>query len=100
MPIRRLLLIGIGAGDPSFVTARAAGAIDEVDAFLVIDKGEAKEELVGVRRQVLIKCRSRNATAAHRLSGNRSVDHRWTLSTLRSRHPDVAHCVGDEIVGE
>jgi len=62
MPIRRLLLIGmglsdrpipIGAGDPSFVTVQAAGAIAEVDAFLVIDKGEAKGDLVGVRRQVL-----------------------------------------------
>ena len=53
MPIRRLLVIGIGAGDPLLVTTQAAGAIAEVDAFLVIDKGEEKEELVGVRRQVL-----------------------------------------------
>ena len=52
-PIRRLLLIGIGAGDPSFVTVQAAGAIAEVDAFVVIDKGEAKGDLAGVRRQVL-----------------------------------------------
>ena len=52
-PIRRLLLIGIGAGDPSFVTVQAAGAIAEVDAFLVIDKGEAKADLASVRRQVL-----------------------------------------------
>ena len=52
-PIRRLLLIGIGAGDPSFVTLQAAGAIAEVDAFVVIDKGEAKGDLAGVRRQVL-----------------------------------------------
>ena len=53
VPVRRLLVIGIGVGDPSLVTFQAAKAIAEVDAFLVIDKGEAKADLTAVRGQVL-----------------------------------------------
>lgn len=50
---RRLHVIGIGAGDSSFVTAEAAAAIAETDAFVVINKGEQKADLVGLRHHVL-----------------------------------------------
>jgi precorrin-6A synthase len=50
---RRLVVIGVGAGDPSFVTAQAAAAIADVDVILVIDKGESCADLVGLRRSVL-----------------------------------------------
>jgi len=50
---RRLLLIGIGPGDPSFVTAQAAAAIADVDAFIAFDKGDSKADLLGARRAVL-----------------------------------------------
>ena len=48
-------MIGIGAGDPSFVTAQAADALRAVDVFLLLDKGEAKAELAEVRRAVLAR---------------------------------------------
>ena len=48
-----MLLIGIGPGDPSFVTAQAAAAIAEVDVFIVIDKGDSKADLLGARQAVL-----------------------------------------------
>jgi precorrin-6A synthase len=51
----RLFVIGIGAGDPSFVTAQAADALQGVDVFLLLDKGVAKAELAGVRRAVLAR---------------------------------------------
>lgn len=51
--MRRLLVIGMGAGDPAFVTVQAVDAINAVDVFFVIDKGEAKEDLVAVRQDVL-----------------------------------------------
>jgi len=51
----RLFVIGIGAGDPSFVTAQAADALRAVDVFLLFDKGEAKAELAEVRSAVLAR---------------------------------------------
>jgi precorrin-6A synthase len=51
----RLFVIGIGPGDPSFVTAQAADAIRAVDVFLLLDKGEDKAELAEVRREVLAR---------------------------------------------
>lgn len=49
---RRVLLIGIGAGDPGFVTQQAVAALNEVDVFLVADKREATADLVALRRIV------------------------------------------------
>ena len=51
--MRRVLLIGIGAGDPEHVTAQAARALDEVDVFFVVDKGADASDLVATRRMVL-----------------------------------------------
>lgn len=49
---RRIHIIGIGAGSPEHVTAEAAAALAEVDVFLVADKGDAKDELVALRRAI------------------------------------------------
>jgi precorrin-6A synthase len=51
--MRRVLLIGIGAGDPEHVTAQAARALNEVDVFFVVDKGADASDLVATRRTVL-----------------------------------------------
>jgi precorrin-6A synthase len=51
----RLFVIGIGPGDPSFVTAQAMDALRAVDVFLLLDKGEDKAELAEVRREVLAR---------------------------------------------
>ncbi|WEV78556.1 precorrin-6A synthase (deacetylating) [Janibacter cremeus] len=50
--VRSIRVIGIGAGSPGHVTAEAAEALAEVDVFLVADKGDAKDELVAVRRAI------------------------------------------------
>ena len=49
---RRIHVIGIGAGDPDYVTAQAVVALNEVDVFFAMDKGEAKHDLVALRREV------------------------------------------------
>jgi precorrin-6A synthase len=48
----RLLVIGIGAGDPEHVTVQAINALNEVDVFFVIDKSHQTDELVRVRREI------------------------------------------------
>jgi precorrin-6A synthase len=50
--MRRLLVIGIGAGDPEHVTVQAIRALNEADVFFVIEKGHETDELVRVRREI------------------------------------------------
>lgn len=50
--MRKLLLIGIGAGNPDHVTVQAIKALNEVDVFFVMDKGPDLEELARLRRQI------------------------------------------------
>lgn len=50
--MRRLLLIGIGAGDPRYVTRQAIDALNAADVFFVLEKGGAADELVALRREI------------------------------------------------
>jgi precorrin-6A synthase len=50
--VRKLLVIGIGAGDPEHVTAQAIRALNAVDVFFVVEKGEEKHDLVDLRREI------------------------------------------------
>ncbi|MDB4975225.1 MAG: hypothetical protein JWN48_3566 [Myxococcaceae bacterium] len=50
--MRRLLLIGMGAGDPEHLTVQAIEALNQVDVFFVMDKGAVKGELSWLRKQV------------------------------------------------
>ncbi|NED50345.1 precorrin-6A synthase (deacetylating), partial [Micromonospora aurantiaca] len=51
--MKRLLIIGIGAGDPDHLTFQAAKAIAATDVFLLVDKGEAKHDLAGLRHDLI-----------------------------------------------
>ena len=50
--MRRVLVIGIGSGNPEHVTVQAVNAMKKADVFFVMDKGQAKTELVHVRKQI------------------------------------------------
>lgn len=49
---RRIHVIGVGAGDPDYVTAQAVDALNDTQVFFVMDKGEAKDDLVALRRLI------------------------------------------------
>ncbi|EHN78537.1 precorrin-6A synthase (deacetylating) [Streptomyces coelicoflavus] len=51
--VRTIHVIGIGAGDPEQLTLQAVGALRSTDVFFVLDKGEAKADLVRLRREML-----------------------------------------------
>ena len=51
--VRKIHVIGIGAGDPDQLTLQAVRALRSTDVFFVLDKGEAKSDLVGLRRHLL-----------------------------------------------
>ncbi|SAL39028.1 precorrin 6A synthase [Caballeronia udeis] len=50
--MKRILIIGIGAGNPDYVTIQAVNALNEVDVFFVMDKGVAKEKLIALRKDI------------------------------------------------
>jgi precorrin-6A synthase len=56
---RELVLVGIGAGDPDWVTVEAARAIEELDVLFVVIKEDGPDELVEARRVVVDRYRSR-----------------------------------------
>lgn len=60
----RAYVIGIGTGDPAQLTGEAVAAMNEVDVFLIIDKGETTGELGERRRSI---CRSVIAHDRYRL---------------------------------
>ena len=47
--MRKVFIIGIGAGNPDYVTVQAINALNEVDVFFMMDKGCEKEDLVRLR---------------------------------------------------
>jgi precorrin-6A synthase len=50
--VKRILIIGIGAGNPEYLTVQAVNALNQVDVFFILDKGAAKEKLVEFRREL------------------------------------------------
>jgi len=45
----RTYVVGIGTGNPDHLTGEAIAALNEVDLFLVADKGPATAELTALR---------------------------------------------------
>ena len=50
--MRKLRLIGIGTGNPEHLTLQAVRALESVEAVFVLDKGEAKADLLRLRREI------------------------------------------------
>lgn len=51
--MRKILVIGIGAGNPDHLTVQAVKALQTVDVYFVLDKGSVKQELVDLRASIL-----------------------------------------------
>lgn len=55
---RQLLLVGIGAGDPDWVTVEAVRAIERLDVLFVVLKEDELDELVEARRGLIERYRT------------------------------------------
>jgi precorrin-6A synthase len=53
--MRRVHVIGIGAGDPRHMTVQAIEALNAADTVFVLDKGEEKAGLLHVREAILAR---------------------------------------------
>jgi len=50
--MKKLLIIGIGAGNPDYITMQAVKALNRVDVFFLMDKGQSKDKLIDLRRDI------------------------------------------------
>ena len=51
--MRTVLVIGIGAGNPDHLTLQAVAAMRRAEVVFLIDKGAAKDDLTGLRTELL-----------------------------------------------
>ena len=80
-----MLIIGIGAGDPDFVTMQAAKALNTVDVFFMLEKGSSKDSMVELRREI---CRRYIPDRSYRVVEEPSPPR-------DTRPPDYRTCVDD-----
>ncbi len=50
--MKKILVIGIGAGNPDYLTIQAINALNQIDVFFIMDKGESKQKLIDLRREI------------------------------------------------
>ena len=50
--MKKIFVIGIGAGNPDYMTIQAINALNEVDVFFIIDKGKLKDDLGQLRKEI------------------------------------------------
>jgi precorrin-6A synthase len=95
--MRKVLIIGVGAGDPEYVTVQAIRALNEASVFFVIDKGREKGDLARLRQEI---CDRYIETTAYRMveipdpERNRTaVDYREAVNDWRKKRADLVEAV-------
>jgi precorrin-6A synthase len=84
--MKKILVIGIGAGNPEYITMQAVKALQTVDVFFLLDKGLAKEKLLDLRREICERYivdrtyRFAEATNPERVRGD--IDYRTAVGDL------------------
>src|ERR1700682_3959553 len=74
--MKKILIIGIGAGDPDYITMQAVNALNEVDVFFIMDKGPGKTKLIELRKEI---CRRYIRGNDHRFVDATSLE--WARDT-------------------
>lgn len=94
--LRTVFVIGIGAGDPAFLTRQATEAIARVDVFFLLDKdGAGKDALTDFRRGLLDAVRPDGgyrlvtALSPERPSGGSSAAYRSGIDTWRRARAQI-----------
>jgi precorrin-6A synthase len=105
--VRKIYVIGIGAGDPDHLTLQAAKAIGRTDVFFLLDKGEAKDSMIELRRRLL----KAYARPSRRIAEGRDpdrdrtpTDYAGTVADWRHRRSAVTEALirdnlGDDEIG-
>jgi precorrin-6A synthase len=97
--VRKIYVIGIGAGDPDHLTLQAAKAIGRTDVFFLLDKGAAKQSLVDLRERMIrgySQPRKRIVEGRDPDRDRTPADYTGTVADWRSRRSQVI----EELIAE
>ena len=98
--MKKILIIGIGAGNPEYVTIQAVNTLNQVDVFFILDKGASKEKLIEFRRELCrryIKGRNYRFVDAESPEWDRqSADYGATVASLNQDK----RAVFERLIGE
>jgi len=100
--MKTILIIGIGAGDPDYITLQAIKALNRVDVFFLMDKGPAKQKLRALREAL---CRQHIKDRAYRFAEAKSpprdtapADYRASVDELnREKQGVFEHMIEGEL---
>jgi precorrin-6A synthase len=100
--MKTILIIGIGAGDPDYITMQAVKALNRVDVFFLMDKGPPKQKLRALREAL---CRQHIKERAYRFAEAKSpprdtapADYRASVDELNRDKQDVfERMIADEL---
>jgi precorrin-6A synthase len=100
--MKRILIIGIGAGNPDYMTVQAIDALNRTDVFFLLDKGAAKDKLNTLRREIctrFIKHRNyRFVDAASPDKAQAPDDYRASIVDLNAEKQALFEClIADEL---
>ncbi len=97
--MRKIYVIGIGAGDPDQLTLQAAKAIGRTNVFFLLDKGEAKESMIELRQQLIKSYGRPGRRVVEGRDPDRDrtpADYVGTIADWRSRRSEVTEALIDE----
>jgi precorrin-6A synthase len=83
--MRKILIIGIGAGNPEYVTVQAIKALNRADVFFIPDKGEEKAALQRLRTEI---CERYIENKTYRFVDVRTPERAKVFSDYRSNVED------------
>src|SRR6202167_3915013 len=83
--MRKVLIIGIGAGNPDYVTIQAINALNQVDVFFIPNKGMEKEALARLRVEI---CERYIKDTDYRLAGFKTPERSKDSSDYKANVQD------------
>ena len=101
--MRKIYVIGIGAGDPDHLTLQAAKAIGRTDVFFLLDKGEAKDNMIELRRRLLKSYAQPGRRIAEGRDPDRDrtpADYTGTVADWRHRRSEITEGLIREHLGD
>jgi precorrin-6A synthase len=100
--MKKLLVIGVGAGNPDYITMQAVKALNRVNVFFLMDKGQSKDKLIDLRREICeryITDRDYRFVEAHSPERERGeVDYKASVEDLnRAKQQTFERLINEEM---
>lgn len=97
---RHIHVIGIGAGDPDYVTVQAIEALNDTQVFFAMDKGDQKSDLVALRREICARFIREPGYRFVELADPKRADHAEYRDAVAEWHAARAQIWADAISAE